>query len=216
MDFAAARRNMVNCQIRVTKVTDGRLVEAMGAIPRELFVPANRRAVAYVDEDVAIGNDRYLMEPVVLARLIQEAAVTPKDLVLVVGCASGYAAAVLARLAGTVVALESDKALAERASAILRDLSIDNVVVLEGPLPEGRKDQGPFQVILLDGAVDDVPMALIDQLAEGGRLVGVVGTGRVGRGTILTRAGAAVSRRTIFDATIHRLPAFAKEPGFVF
>jgi protein-L-isoaspartate(D-aspartate) O-methyltransferase len=188
----------------------------MSTIPRDLFVPAERRSLAYIDEDVAIGNGRYLMEPVVLARLIQEAEVTAKDLVLVVGCASGYSAAVLSKLAGTVVALESDKALAERASAAMRELAIDNVVVLEGPLPEGREDQGPFQVILLDGAVDEVPAALIDQLADGGRLVGVVGTGRIGRGTILTRAGAAVSRRTVFDATIHRLPNFAKEPGFVF
>ncbi len=216
MDFAAARLNMVNSQIRPNKVTDERLIAALETVPRELFVPPALRGVAYVDDDIPISGGRSLIEPAVLARLLQAARVGPGDVALDIGCGTGYSAAVLARLAGTVVALESDRALAARAAELFRELAIDNVVLLDGPLAAGSARHAPFQVILLDGGVDALPPALVDQLAEGGRLVAVVGGGRPGRATLMTRTGGLVSSRTIFDAAVDPLPGFQAEPGFVF
>lgn len=216
MDYAAARHNMVENQIRPNRVTDPVVLEAMSEIPREAFVPAEFDAISYVDEALALGQGRYLMEPLVLARLLQAAEVRPSDVVLEIGCGSGYGAAVLARLANTVVAVESDPALAASATETLAGLGIDIVAVVEGPLVDGYPKQAPYDVIVLGGSVSDIPPVISDQLAEGGRLVAVIDGGGVGRGVLMSRTGGALSRRDIFDAGTPALPGFAPASAFVF
>jgi len=216
MDYAVARQHMVDSQVRTNKVTDERLIEAIRTLPRERFVPDRARARAYLDDDVEIAQGRYLMEPMVTARLIQAAAVKPEDVALVVGAGTGYAAALLSRLANTVVALESEAPLAQRAGGVLSELSIDNAIVFEGPLGGGCPKHAPYNAIYLDGAVEQVPAALTNQLADGGRLVGVLLDQGVGRASLWIKSGNAVSRRVLFDANVALLPGFATPPRFVF
>jgi protein-L-isoaspartate(D-aspartate) O-methyltransferase len=224
--YDIARANMVENQVRPNKVTDDRVLKAMAAVPRERFVPEKFAGIAYVDEDIAVSEGRYLMEPMVLARLLQEAAITAGDVVLDIGCATGYSTAVLARLADTVVAVESDEDLAETAVVLMTELDADNTAVVTGVLREGYAKQAPYDVIVLEGAVEEVPSALSDQLVEGGRLVAVVtggdgggghpGAHRVGRATLMRRSHGALSSRVLFDASITPLPGFDIERGFVF
>jgi len=217
VDYAAARLNMVESQLRTNKVTDLRLLDAFESLPRELFVPEPLRGIAYIDEDVALGGDRFVMEPRVLARLLQAAQPGPDDVALDIGCGSGYATAILSRLVATVVALEDDAALAGAANRTLDELEIDNAIVVEGRLNEGYPRQAPYNVILLDGAVSEVPPAIADQLAEGGRLVTVVSAGAgLGRATLMRRDGGTVSSRVLYDAAVPVLPGFEAVPGFVF
>jgi len=216
-DFAAVRHNMVENQIRPNRVTDPRVIEAMEAVPRELFVPKSLRGLAYIDEDLEVAPGRYLMEPMVMARLLQAAEIGPDDVVLDIGCATGYGPAVLARLATTVVGLESDPALAERATTLLAELGADSAAVVTGPLEAGYAAQAPYDVIVIEGAVEVVPEAITDQLAEGGRLVCVVaGRGTVGKLTAFLRLHGAISRRTEFDAAVPPLPGFQSPPRFEF
>lgn len=214
--FATARYNMVESQIRTNKVTDPAVIGAFNELPRERFVPEGLRSVAYIDEDIEITRGRFLMEPMILARLVQIAAPKAEDIALDVGSGSGYASAVLARLCSAVVALESDRGLIVRANALFDELQINNVVVVEGALTAGYPRQAPYNVILLNGTVERIPQALFDQLAEGGRLVTVHMDGGVGRGTLYLKSGGVVSRRPIFDAATPVLPGFGAEPHFVF
>jgi protein-L-isoaspartate(D-aspartate) O-methyltransferase len=207
---------MVDNQIRPNKVTSQPLVQALLDIPRERFVPEVTRDVAYVDDDVSVGNGRWLMEPMLFARLVQSAEIESTDVVLDVGSVTGYGPAVLSRLAGTVVAVEQDAALARAAGANLEALGIDNVALVEGALTAGCPAQAPFNVILLEGAVHDVPAALSDQLAEGGRLVGVIDKGGAGQAVLIMRRNGVLSRRVLFDAATPRLPGFTPQPSFVF
>ena len=217
MDFAIQRSAMVDCQLRTNKVTDERVIAAFSDVPRELFLPEERRSIAYVDEDLALGGDRHLMEPMVLARLIQAAAIQPGDIVLDIGCATGYASAIMARLADTVVALEEDPGLAEQAGATLSKLGVDNAVVVEGSLVAGYPKQAPYNAILIAGSVDQVPRAICDQLGEGGRLVTVLKNGpSIGVAKLLQRGGSTTSSRPLFDAATPFMPGFVAEPGFVF
>lgn len=217
MDYAAARRKMVENQIRPNRVTDAAIITAMATLPREVFVPPELRGVAYVDADVALGGGRVLMEPLLTARLIQAAAIEGDDIVLDVGCATGYAAAIIARLAGAVVALESDPILAARAKEALAGLACETVSVVHGPLADGYPRQAPYDVILIEGAVAAVPDPLAGQLAEGGRLVAIVnGGGGVGRGTVFVRSHGALSQLAVFDGATPFLPGFAPQPAFRF
>jgi protein-L-isoaspartate(D-aspartate) O-methyltransferase len=216
MDYAIARQHMVDSQVRTNKVTDERLIEAIRTLPRERFVPDRARARAYLDDDVEIAPGRYLMEPMVTGRLIQAAGVKPEDIALVVGAGTGYAAALLSRLANTVVALEPEAQLAQRASGVFSELSIDNAIVFEGPLSAGCPKHAPYNVIYLDGAVEQLPTALTSQLADGGRLVGVLLEQGVGRASLWIKSGSAVSCRVLFDANVALLPGFATPPQFVF
>ena len=151
---------MVESQLRTNKVTDTRILEAFETVPRERFLPEGRSGVAYIDEDLPVAPGRYLMEPMILARLLQAAEIAPGDIVLDIGCASGYSCAILARLADTVVALEADEALSQQAETALQDLVIDNAVVVQGDLTQGYAKQAPYNVILLGGAVAAVPERL--------------------------------------------------------
>jgi protein-L-isoaspartate(D-aspartate) O-methyltransferase len=221
-DFADARRKMVDSQLRTESVTDHAVLAAMGAVPREKFVPAHLRPLAYLDRDLPLKEagrgapPRYLMQAAPLARLIQLADIAPRDRVLVVGCGSGYSAAVLARLAASVVALESDPALQAEASRTISDLGIDNVSVVVGPLDGGYPSGGPYDAIVLDGAIETLPEALFDQLTEGGRMVAAVGYGRTGAATLFTKSDHQIGRRPAFDASVPPLPGFRKPEVFVF
>jgi protein-L-isoaspartate(D-aspartate) O-methyltransferase len=216
-DYARARINMVENQLRPNRIEDRTLIEAMLDVPRERFVPKALAGVAYADEDLRLPDGRYLIEPLVLARLIQSARVGHEDVVLVLGCATGYAAAVLARLAATVILLVPDEASATRVEPLLDELGADNVVVVAGGDPSaGHPDQAPFDVILLTGSLDAVPSALLEQVGEGGRLVAVVANERVGRGVLFTRLHGVIGQRTLFDAQIPRLAGVTREAEFAF
>lgn len=217
MDYAAARRAMVENQVRTNRVTDPLVIAALNELPREAFVPEALRGIAYVDEDIPIGGGRYLLEPLTAALLLQTAEINIGDLVLVVGAGTGYEAAAAARVAGAVVALESDPKLAAGAREVLAELGIATVSVIEGPLAAGCAKQAPYDVILFAGAVAEVPEAILAQLAEGGRLVSIVHDAhRLGRGTLFLKAGGVVSRRIVFDAASPLLPDFVPVTGFRF
>jgi protein-L-isoaspartate(D-aspartate) O-methyltransferase len=216
-DFAQARQNMVDCQLRTNKLVHPALISRFEEIPRERFVDQAVQSIAYVDEDVAIGNGRYLLEPMVLARILQELSIQPSDVVLDVGCGTGYSSAILSGLAATIVGLECDPDLASRANDLLTDLAADNAVVVEGTLSEGYATQGPYDVILVGGAVAAIPSALTDQLAEGGRLAAVIDDGKgQGEAVLVIRQNGNVSHRVLFDASVSELPGFEPEEGFVF
>ncbi len=216
-EYAAARLNMVEGQLKPNKIVDPAILATMGEVPRESFVPKTMRGIAYVDEDIAIGNGRYLIEPMVLGRLIQALEIDPGDIVLTIGCGTGYCAAVLARLANTVVAIEEDAELVQRATETLAHHGVDNAVVIEAPMSGGYAEQAPYQAILIDGAVAEVPGAILDQLAEGGRLAAVVSPrGALGKATLFQRIGGTISHREVFDASIPLLPGFEPTPVFDF
>lgn len=216
IDYTAARANMVESQIRPNKVTDGAVVHAFLDVPRERFVPPELRGVAYVDEDIPIAPGRYLVEPMVLGRLLQFAAPRRSDVALEIGSGTGYGTAVLARLAGSVVGIESDPELLRRATENLAGLGVENAVVTAGEFLEGCPKQAPFDIILFSGAVGRVPQAIEAQLAEGGRLLAVETGEGIGRAILCRRTGGAVSRRIIFDAATPLLPGTALKREFVF
>lgn len=218
-DFELQRRNMVESQVRPSDVTDRRVISAMLEIPREQFVPDPLRTLAYGDGAVSISsasdrNGRALLAPRTLAKLVDLARVERKDIVLDVATGTGYSAALLARLAETVVGLESDAGLAGVAARNLNALSVDNAAIVQGPLTDGWREAGPYAVILLQGSVDAVPPALLAQLAEGGRLIAIVNEGPVGRARVWRRRGDAFDVREAFDASAPLLPGFAAAPAF--
>jgi protein-L-isoaspartate(D-aspartate) O-methyltransferase len=220
IDYSRLRRSMVDSQIRPNDVTDPRIIEAMLEIPRERFVPAARANLAYLDDDLPVtegkGAARCLIEPMILARLVQALDVSETDSVLDVGGATGYSTALLARLARHVVMLDDDPTLVSAARRNLSELGIANIEVETGPLKDGAAARGPFDAILLNGSVEVVPDGLLGQLREGGRLAAVVLRSPPGRATLFVRAGGVVSRRPIFDAALTPLPGFEAPRGFVF
>ena len=215
-DFAAMRRAMVEGQVRTNDVQDRRIVAAMRDIPRERFVPKDRLASAYADLHVEVAPGRVLLRPRDFSKLIQFLEIGEQDLVLDLACGRGYSSAVLARLAETVVAVEDSADLVEMASATLGEIGADNAVVIQGSLKAGAPDQGPFNVIVVNGCVTAPPQAWLDQLADGGRL-GVFEMSRgAGQAVLYRRDGGAVGRRELFDAQVPILPGFAPQPAFVF
>lgn len=221
-DFAEARRKMVESQIMTEDVTDYDVLRAFREIPRERFVPARLRPLAYIDEDLLVTDDsrdlrRYLMRPAPFARLVQLAEISPTEKVLDVGCTTGYSTAVLSRLASSVVGLERDDRLAAVAKETLTALGVANAAVVTGPLEAGFPSESPYDVIVLEGAVEFVPEALFAQLATGGRLVGIVGHGRSAPAMIYTKdADGDLGARAAFDAYARPLPGFEKPKVFVF
>ena len=224
LDSALRRETMVDTQLRPNEVTDGRLLEAMRSVPRELFVPPALRGLAYMDESIEVfpstdgAPARYLLAPMVLARLIQLAAVEREDTVLDVGCATGYSTAVLARLARDVAGLEPEPELAKTAHRVLRELGVDNAEIVQGALNEAPKRHGPYDVILLNGSVPEPPEALLDQLRQGGRLACVIAPNNAvqGKAYLFVRVGDEASGVPHFDAGARPLPGFAPEPRFAF
>jgi protein-L-isoaspartate(D-aspartate) O-methyltransferase len=209
---------MVDGQLRPNRVTDAQLLAAVGALPRERFLPDGLRAVAYADDDVPLGNGRFLMEPMVLARLIQALQTEPGDKALIVASGRGYGAALLSRLVKLVVAVESDPALAGTAEQTFENLGIVNISQTTARLEVGAPAEAPFDAILIEGAVHEIPRAILDQLAEGGRLTTVMAApaGVLGVAQLMVKEGGVASGRALFDAGTPALPGFAVAPRFTF
>jgi len=222
IDFAAARRMMVDGQVHTSDVTDRRILAAMLELPRERFVPETKAALAYLDADVPVTEAepgkpaRRLLKPMVLAKLVQAAAVQASDHVLDVGCASGYSSALLARLARAVIALEQEETLVRLARENLKAVGADNVTVVAGPLTQGWQGGAPYDVIFLNGATEIAPQALTRQLKDGGRLVCVLGRGPTGQAILYRSVAGDISGWPIFDAAAPVLPGFAAPAEFVF
>jgi protein-L-isoaspartate(D-aspartate) O-methyltransferase len=215
-DFALARQAMVDCQIRPADVTRYAIIESMLAVPRELFVPKARRDVAYAGCEITLAPDRVLLEPRTLAKMLEAAAIGPNDLVLDLAPGSGYSTAVIARMAEMVVAIEPDPALADAARAALAQLEVDNAVVLQGDPAAGDAAHGPFDVIFINGCVEQIPDTLTDQLKTGGRLVALFAERGMGQCHVLTRSNSTITRRYAFDADAPLLAQFRRQPEFAF
>lgn len=215
-DFSGLRTKMVDGQVRTTDVTSLPLLDALLSVPREEFVPAAKKSLAYIDEDLEIAPGRYLMEPSPFARIVQLAEIQPGDFVLDIGAGTGYSSAVLSKIAGSVVALEQEPALAEKAQSVLSALGYDTVAVVEGRLTAGYPAQAPYDVIVIEGAVEQIPQVLFDQLKDGGRLVAVEGFGNSGVVHIYVKHGSSVSARRAFNAAVKALPGFNNAPVFEF
>ncbi len=215
-EYAAAREHMVLNQLQPNRVTDAQVADAMRAVPRERFVPEALAGVAYMDEDIEISATRCLMEPVVFGHMLQAAQCGPDEIVLDVACATGYSSAVLAKLAGTVVAMECDGDMAAKATELLAQLEVDNAVVVTAELKDGYPAQGPYDVIMIGGAVPEIPQALKDQLAEGGRLLAVVDRDGVGKGMKVSRTDGVLVEEELFDAMLPVLAELSRQPGFSF
>ncbi len=220
-DFAAARRSMVDGQVRTSDVTDLRIIAAMLELPRERFVSHQDAALAYLDRDIplrapGVAAGRRLLKPMVLAKMVQAAGVRPTDHVLDVGCATGYSAALLACLADSVVALEEDPTLAAAASENLKQLGRGKVEVVKGPLAQGFAPRAPYDVVFVGGASEIEPRSLFEQLKDQGRLVAVVGRPPAARAVLYRSVGGNVSGWPVFDAAAPILPGFAAPVEFVF
>jgi protein-L-isoaspartate(D-aspartate) O-methyltransferase len=219
VDFAQARRMMVDSQLRTFDVNDLSLLDAMDAVPRERFVAAGRENLAYIDQDILVGSGkerRFMLSPMVQARLIQALALEPGRKVLDVACGLGYSSAVMAELGAAVIGLESDEALAGEARKRLASVGASGISVVAGPLDKGLSAEAPFDAILINGAIERRPDALLGQLADGGRLVCIMGRGRSAKATLFVRTGDAFGSRNLFDAAAPSLTAFQNDPGFVF
>ncbi len=212
----AARLHMVDSQVRPNGITNEALVGALLGLAREPFLPMAQRPLAYMEGRLPIAPGRFLTEPMIFAKLVQFAEVNPEDRVLLIGAGTGYGAAVLARLAAHVVAVESDKALADAAEANLCTLGISNVAVVHASLVAGCAGQGPYNRIIIDGAAELVPKNLLEQLADGGHLITVEVDQGLSRGVLYTRSGSAFGHRPVFDGRTANLPGFEKRTGFVF
>lgn len=218
-DFSVLRTRMVDGQLRTTDVTDLSILDAMATVPREEFVPAKRRELAYLDEDIEIASGaapRFLMETSPFAKLLQLAQIRNEDVVLDIGSGTGYSAAVLSHLSASVIALEENADLAALAQSNLARLGYHHVAVVQAPLAGGYPSEGPYDVMLIEGAVGAVPEALFGQLKEGGRLVVVEGTGNAGVAKVYLRHDGIVSGRRVFNAAVKPLPGFERLRGFEF
>jgi protein-L-isoaspartate(D-aspartate) O-methyltransferase len=222
MQFEAARLAMVESQIRPNGVRDPAVLKAFAALPREHFVPEKQKALAYMDEALpvvpasATSPERFLLPPMVLGRLLQAAAPSNADHALDIGGATGYSAAILARLCNLVDALEATEALADAMRRCLKATDTDAVTVHSGPLRNGLPERAPYDLILVNGGVAEEPKALFDQLADGGRLVTILCKGRPGQGFLYSKSGGIVSGRPLFDGAARVLPGFEANPQFVF
>lgn len=214
-DFATLRRMMVDGQIRTADVTDRALLSAMMEVPRERFAPGEA-ALAYLDLDLPVSGSRRLLKPMVLAKMVQALDLAPGDRVLDVGCATGYGAALMAKLAGEVIALEEDAALLAKAKTAITAGGMANVRAVQGALVDGYQAESPYAAILVEGCIEIEPVALCGQLADGGRLVCIQGTNPAAKALLYRRDGDDISERPLFDATAAALPGFARAKTFVF
>lgn len=221
-DFEKARRQMVDCQIRPNDITDHDVIAAFGAVPREMFVPQTKKAIAYIDSDIMLeagaggGPDRFLMQVMPFAKMVQAADIRPEDFVLCIGCGSGYGAAVVAKLASSVIAIDESATLVERASGIVNEMGIDNLAVMKGNPEKGCSGEAPFDIIVIEGGVDDLPEALFAQLRDNGRLVAAVGNGPSAQLCVYRKQGDHVSVTKIGNVCVPHLPGFKQEEAFVF
>ena len=217
LDYALARLNMVESQLRPNRVTNLNLLELMGSLPRESFVPEAARSIAYVDETIALSDSHFMLEPMVLARLLQELNITSTDRVLDIAAGTGYTAAILAGMAAKVIAVEESQPLVHTASQKLAELGRSNVEFIVGSYADGYASGAPYNAIILEGAVTAVPATLLNQLAEGGRLVAVImNKGPVGQARLYHKVEGQIGERVLFDAGAPLLPSLAPAQQFVF
>lgn len=216
MEFNAARELMIETQVRPNDVTDRRIHDALRKTPREAFLPRSRRALAYSEAEIETSEGRFMWRPRDFAKLLQAAEIDDEDLVLDIAPGAGYSSAILARLASAVVGLEADEEAATKAGERLADLGVDNAVVVAGDLAAGLAKQGPYNVIFVNGSIEEAPDAWFTQLAEGGRLAAVMREGRASRAKIFTKTGEVIASRTAFDAAPPRLDGFERKAGFAF
>jgi protein-L-isoaspartate(D-aspartate) O-methyltransferase len=216
-NFGVMRENMIDGQVLPNQITNRKLIAAMSELPREVFVTANEKGNAYSDKEVEIGLGRFLLEPRVLAGLVQALSPTAQDVGLDVGCGTGYGMVILSKLCSTVVGIESDLALMEKASTLLTDLEIDNALAVHGALCDGYLSEAPYDVVLMEGAVPEVPEGILGQLADGGRLAVVVSQGRgLYEATLITRVGNNYGSRVLFNSAAPALPGFDMTTVFAF
>lgn len=217
MDFAKLRRVMVDSQVRVNDVTSTEVVSAFSTIPREVFVPKGMRASAYAELEIETADERAMWLPRDLGKMLRALEPEAKDVSMVIGAGAGYGAALLGHITDAVIALEDDEALVDAMAERFAAIGMDEAVAVQGELAKGLADQGPFDVILIAGMVEEVPQAWLDQLADGGRLGVVVAAGRsVGAARIYKRAGDTFAYREAFECCPPELPGFAKKAAFVF
>ncbi len=215
-DYGALRRTMVDCQVRPADVTDYGIIEALLWAPRERFLPERLRPFAYADRDFRLPGGQVLLAPRTFAKMLQVARIGPADMVLDLGCAYGYSAAVVSRLAEAVVALETDADMSDEATATLVELGVENCAVLPAPLARGVPEHGPFDVILVEGGIERLPSALLTQLKDGGRLVAVHVGDTGGECRVRARSGDAYAEIGAFDAVAPVLTGFEARKEFVF
>ncbi len=220
-DYTAARKTMVDCQIRPSGVTHLAIIDAMLDIPRENFVGEPQKPLAYIDEDLPLemtadSAQRFLLEPTIFARLLQLAEIQPGSIVLDIGCATGYSTAVISKLCSSVVALEEDNSLSKLAGENLAELEIDNAVVVNGPLSKGYSKEGPFDAIVIAGGVEQVGQTILEQLKNGGKLVTILADNRPGRAVQYLRDGENFTAVAYFDSSVKMLPGFVKAKEFEF
>ncbi len=215
-DYQTRRTMMVDTQVRPSDVTKFPIISAMLEVPREAFVPTNRRETAYVGENVELGNGRVILEPRTLAKMLDALDVQPSEMVLDIGCGLGYSSAVIARLAEAVVAVEEDPDFATEAQSLLAEYGADNVAVIEAPLAAGAAKHGPYDVIVIEGSVEEVPPAILDQLNEGGRIAALFMDGALGVCRIGYKIDGQMTWRFSFNAGAPVLDGFRRKTAFVF
>lgn len=215
-DYAARRTMMVDTQVRPSDVTKFPIIDAMLAVPRESYVPRDKREAAYVGENVDLGGNRVVLEPRTLAKMLDALDITNDELVLDIGAGLGYSSAVIARIAEAVIAVEDDEERAEEAQSLLMENDVDNIVVHQGPLTEGAKDHGPYDVIVLQGGVEHLPDGLVDQLKDGGRMAVLFMTGALGEVRVGYKIDGKMNWRLSFNAGAPVLPGFEKHAAFSF
>ncbi len=215
-DFAERRRIMVDTQVRPSDVTKFPIIEAMLTVPRERFVPDALRETAYMGEHVPLGEGRVVLDPRVLAKMIEAVDIDRDDLVLDIGAGLGYSAAVMARMAEAVIALEENPEFAKEAERVLGENGADNVAVVEGALADGAAKHGPYDVIIVEGAAEVIPDAITSQLKDGGRIVAIFADGRLGTARVGHCFDGAISWRSAFNANAPTLPGFERAREFVF
>ena len=213
-DYSKTRRMMVDTQIRPSDVTKFPIIDAMLNVPRERFVPDNMQDAAYLDGHISLAPARVVLEPRAFAKLLDALDIQPDEMVLDLGCGLGYSAAVIARMAEAVVAVEETEALAQEAERVLGEIGVDNAAVVTAPLTEGAAKHGPYDVIVVEGAVEELPAAMLDQLNEGGRIGCIFMQGALGEARIGHKKDGALSWRRAFNATAPVMPGFAKEAAF--
>lgn len=214
-DFAKARETMLDSQIRTNDVTDKAIQAAFRHVPRECFVPKSKTALAYGDTNVDLGEGRFMLRPRDFSKMIEAADIAPTDIVLDIASGRGYSVAVMAELAETVVALEDTEERVHKASALLERCNVTNAAVVQGDLKVGAAEHGPFDVIMVGGALSEVPSSWFEQMANGGRLVCAIAEGPLCRVKVFTKIGDNIGERVVFDANIPTLPGFEPAQKFV-
>lgn len=216
--FYQARKVMLESQIRPNKVIDELVLSAFLEIPRELFVQKSMRDIAYIDEDLPLSNGRYLIEPMVLARMVQSLELKVSDNVMIIGVGTGYSTAIISKIVTSVIGVESRSPLIQKAENNLAQLEITNTVLFKERLQEGYSKEAPYNAILIDGGVSDVPSSILNQLADDGKLVSIYRSENtaVGEASIWMRSGKKFSRKCLFNAQVPTLDEFKEKQEFLF